>query len=79
MANQEKTKLEVEIACENSLLSLLLVRGDGSTEIASFWFPLSRLVGRSLQIYPDCFKSNSQKIFLHIFISSKLACILVIF
>lgn len=78
MANQEKTKLEVEIACENSLLSLLLVRGNGSTEIASFWFPLW-LVGRSLQIYPDCFKSNSQKIFLHIFISSKLACILVIF
>ena len=59
MASQEKTRLEVEIACENSLLSLLLVRGDGSTEIASFWFPLW-LVGRSLQIYPDCFKSNSQ-------------------
>ena len=78
MASQEKTKLEVEIACENSLLSLLLVRGDGSTEIASFWFPLW-LAGRSLQIYPDCFKSNSQKIFPHIFISSKLAYVLVIF
>ena len=78
MAAQEKTRLEVEIACENSLLSLLLVRGDVSTEIASFWFPLW-LVGRSLQIYPDCFKSNSQKIFPHILISSKLAYILVIF
>ena len=77
MASQEKTRLEVEIACENNLLSLLLVRGDGSTEIASFWFPLW-LVGRSLQVYPD-FKSNSQKIFPHILISSKLAYILVIF
>ena len=78
MAGEEKTRLEVEIACENSLLSRLLVRGDVSTEIASFWFPLW-LVGRSLQIYPDCFKSNSQKIFPHILISSKLAYILVIF